>query len=114
MDRDDWFFYELEVTNDGEGGTPDHAGCPCFGDQPLVGADQYGFYITTNAFPLEPFGAVFNGAQIYAFDKAALTSGTMKVQRIEGDPLASSYTNATDTPYSLQPASSPSAARLVG
>ena len=109
-DRNGWFFYELEVTNDGEGGTPDHAGCPCFGDQPLVGADQYGFYITTNEFSLEPFGAVFNGAQIYAFDKAALTTGTMKVQRIEGDPLASSYTNATDTPYSLQPASSPSAA----
>ena len=108
--RNDWYFYELEVTNDGEGGTPDHAGCPCFGDQPLVGADQYGFYITTNEFSLEPFGAVFNGAQIYAFDKAALTTGTMKVQRIEGDPIASSYTNATDTPYSLQPASSPSIA----
>ena len=81
-----------------------------------MGADQYGFYITTNEFSLEPFGAVFNGAQIYAFDKAALTNppGTMKVQRIEGAPLASSYTNATDAPYSLQPASSPSAADWSG
>ena len=32
------------------------------------------------------------------------------MQRIEGAPLASSYTTATDTPYSLQPASSPSVA----
>jgi hypothetical protein len=106
--RSDWFFHELDVTNDGSDGTPSHPSCPCFGDQPLIGADATGFYVTTNEFDLEPFGGTFNGAQVYAFDKAALAAGTTKVQRIEGAPLASSYTNATDFPYSLQPASSPS------
>jgi hypothetical protein len=109
-DRSGWFFYTLDVTNDGTAGTPSHPDCPCFGDQPLVGADRYGFYVSTNEFDLEPFGGSFNGAQIYAFDKAGLAAGAMRVQRIEGAPLASSYTTATDTPYSLQPASSPSVA----
>ena len=109
-DRTQWWHYQLDVTNDGTDGTPSHPACPCFGDQPLIGADQYGFYVTTNEFDLEPFGGTFNGAQIYAFDKAALAAGTMKVQRIEAAPLASSYTTATDIPYSLQPASSPSSA----
>ncbi len=111
--RNDWFFYQLNIANDGTDGTPSHPTCPCFGDQPLVGADQNGLYITTNEFDLVPFGGTFNGAQIYAFDKAALASGTMKVQRIEGAPLASSYTTSTDFPYSLQPASSPSSANWV-
>jgi hypothetical protein len=56
-------------------GTPEHAGCPCVGDQPLIGADANGFYITTNEFPL--FHAGFNGAQVYAMSKTALAAGTM-------------------------------------
>ena len=111
--RADWWMFELDVTNDGTGGTPSHPDCPCFGDQPLIGADQHGFYVTTNEFDIQPFGGSFNGAQIYAFDKVALAAGTMKVQRIEGAPLASSYTTATDFPYSLQPASSPSSSDWV-
>ena len=106
--RSDWYFVKLNIANDGTDGTPSHPTCPCFGDQPLIGADQYGFYITTNEYDLEPFGGSFNGAQIYAFDKASLIAGVPKVQRIEGAPLASSYTTSTDYPYSLQPASSPS------
>jgi len=114
-DRTQWHQYQLDVTNAGGTGMPSHPGCPCFGDQPLIGADKYGFYVTTNEYSIEPFGATFNGAQIYAFDKAALAAGTtpMKVQRIGGAPLASSYTTATDFPYSLQPASSPSSGDWV-
>ncbi|MBO0812868.1 MAG: hypothetical protein J2P23_12595 [Microlunatus sp.] len=102
-DPADWHLYSLEVTNDGSNGTPEHPGCPCFGDQPLIGADQYGFYISTNEFPI--FTGGFNGAQLYAFDKAALTRGVMRVQRIENPstPLAEG------TAYSVQPATSPSA-----
>jgi hypothetical protein len=111
--RSDWWQYELDVRNDGTNGTPSHPSCPCFGDQPLIGADKFGFYVTTNEFDIEPFGGTFHGAQVYAFDKAALAVGTMKVQRIEGAPLASSYTTSTDFPYSLQPASSPSMADWV-
>jgi hypothetical protein len=100
----DWFLYSLNVRNDGTQGTPSHDGCPCLGDQPLIGADRFGFYITTNEFSIE--GPDFNGAQIYAFDKAALTNNTMKVQRIEQNkrPLAEGIA------YSVQPATSPVAA----
>ncbi|MGI8524044.1 MAG: hypothetical protein ACR2K3_12170 [Nocardioides sp.] len=99
----DWYIYRLNVRNDGTQGTPDHPGCPCLGDQPLIGADRYGFYVSTNEFPI--FGAGFNGAQIYAFDKTALANGTKKVQRIEqvNPPLAEGVA------YSVQPATSPTA-----
>lgn len=104
VSRGDWYMYELNVRNDGTQGTPSHPGCPCLGDQPLIGADRYGFFVSTNEFPID--GSGFNGAQIYAFDKAALTTGVMKVQRIESPstPLAEG------TAYSVQPATSPAAA----
>jgi hypothetical protein len=56
----DWYLYSLDATDDGLDGTPAHPNCPCFGDQPLIGADAYGFFVTTNEF-----GDVegFNGAQ---------------------------------------------------
>jgi hypothetical protein len=100
----DWFIYHLNVANDGTSGTVSHPGCPCFGDQPLIGADANGFYVTTNEFSIA--GSQFNGAQIYAFDKAALASGTMKVQRIEN----SSLPLAEGVAYSVQPATSPTSA----
>jgi hypothetical protein len=97
----DWYLYDINVTNDGTGGTPSHSDCPCLGDQPLIGADKYGFYVTTNEFPI--FKAGFNGAQMYAMDKAALAHGALKLQRIESvnPPLAEGVA------YSVQPASSP-------
>lgn len=100
----DWYLYRLNVRNDGTQGTASHPGCPCLGDQPLIGADRHGFYITTNEFPISAAG--FNGAQVYAFDKHALATGSMKVQRIEqvNPPLAEGVA------YSIQPATSPVAA----
>jgi hypothetical protein len=60
-----------DVTDDGLNGTPNHAGCPCFGDQPLLGFDAYGVYQSTNEFGASPpFN--FNGAQIYAIPKKGL------------------------------------------
>jgi hypothetical protein len=100
-----WYLYRVNSRNDGTGGTPVHPGCPCFGDQPLIGADRYGFYITTNEFSISPFGAVFNGAQVYAFDKDALAAGRLKMQLIDGAPIPL----AEGPAYSLQPATSPSA-----
>lgn len=98
----DWRLYRLNVRNDGTQGTPAHRGCPCLGDQPLIGADQNGFFVTTNEFPLA--GPGFNGNQSYAFDKVALTRGVLTVQRIEtvDPPLAEGVA------YSIQPATSPS------
>ena len=102
-----WYFTTIDVTNDGTNGTPTHPGCPCVGDQPLIGADANGFYITTNEFPF--FTSGFNGAQIYALQKSALIAGTPpNIQRIEGAPISPNY--GEGIPYSLQPAVSPSAA----
>jgi hypothetical protein len=71
--------YAIDTTDDGKNGTPLDPGClkvafeGCFGDQPLLGADDNGFYISTNEFGLvTPF---FNGAQIYAMSKVDLESG---------------------------------------
>jgi hypothetical protein len=103
----DWYFTTIDVTNDGTNGTPTHPGCPCVGDQPLIGADANGFYITTNEFPF--FTSGFNGAQIYALQKSALIAGTTpNIQRIEGAPISPNY--GEGIPYSLQPAISPSVA----
>ena len=96
-----FFLYEIDVTNDGTGGTPSHPGCPCFADQPLMGADAHAFWVTTNEFPI--FQAGSNGAQIYALDKLALvTGGSPNIQHVlEGGPLAEGIS------YSVQPATIP-------
>jgi hypothetical protein len=70
-----WTIYSVDTTDDGTHGTPSHALCPCYGDQPLIGADANGFYVSTNEFPIHVAG--FNGNMIYAFDKAALVAGTL-------------------------------------
>jgi len=60
--------FSYDVTDDGLNGTPNHAGCPCFGDQPLLGFDAYGVYQSTNEFG----ATTFNGSQIYAIPKKRL------------------------------------------
>ena len=95
-----WNIYIIDTTNDGTGGTPRHSNCPCFGDQPLIGADDHGFYITTNEFPL--FTGGFNGAMVYAMSKDILAAG--------GSPTVVSIFQPTleeGQAYSLQPATSP-------
>lgn len=97
-----WFIYRIDTTNDGSNGTPANPDCPCLGDQPLIGADAYGFYVTTNEFPLFVDG--FNGAIVYAFDKAALTTGTLRMTLVANRPAL-----AEGPGYSIQPATSPAA-----
>lgn len=67
-----WGLFDIDATDDGVNGTPRHPNCPCFGDQPVIGADANGFYISTNEYSLNPFGTFFNGSQIYALSKRAL------------------------------------------
>ena len=114
----DWHFYAIDTSNHGGGAVdtadgvqsgsrtlPSHPGCPCFGDQPLIGADANGFYITTNEFSI--LGPEFNGAQVYALDKAGLESGTLTMQYVAGE---SGLVPLEEGPaYSLQPATSPDA-----
>ncbi len=72
-----WGLFSVDATDNGTSGTPAHPGCPCFGDQPVIGADANGFYFSTNEYSLDPFGGVFNGAQIYALSKRGLAAAAL-------------------------------------
>ncbi|MDB6103766.1 MAG: hypothetical protein JWO52_3765 [Gammaproteobacteria bacterium] len=104
-----YYLYSFDTTS-GAGTDPLHPQCPCFGDQPLIGADAYGFYVSTNEFSIH--GAAFNGAQIYALSKAKLESGTLGVVvhidagAIPTPPVDQAFGSLW---YSVQPASSASA-----
>jgi hypothetical protein len=87
--------YAIDTTDDGFFGA-----CPCFGDQPLIGADNNGFYISTNAFGATLFG----GAQIYALSKFDLVLGIAPFG-VHLTPLPSP--GGLPFPFSLQPAASP-------
>ena len=100
-----WNLFSIDTTDDGTNGTPKHANCPCFGDQPLIGADANGFYISTNEYGLVNFP--FNGAQIYAVSKSRLESGSSGtvVHINAGVDLLPSGGLA----FTVQPATAPSA-----
>lgn len=91
--------FSIDTTDDGTLGTPAHPDCPCLPDQPLIGADKNGFYISTNEFPI--FNNAFNGAQIYALSKNVLALGALPtVVHFSALPLAENIA------YSVQPAMS--------
>jgi hypothetical protein len=95
-----WSFYHFDTNQDGANGTS--AGCPCLGDQPLVGADANGIYFSVNSFPFFTNG--FNGAWVYAISKQSLygsTSGPISVFKYFGGALRDGIS------YSIQPAISP-------
>jgi hypothetical protein len=94
-----WNIFTLDTTNDGDSL---FGPCPCFGDQPLIGADQNGFYINTNAFTIST-PHLFRGTQLYAISKNALVTGTpptITAIRIVDD-------NLTNFGFSIQPAAVP-------
>jgi hypothetical protein len=93
-----WTVYHLDATDDGTHGTPVHAGCPCFGDQPLLGIDRENIYIATNEFSL--LGQAVNGAQIYAVSKRDLIAGAATVHFVQFENL----TIAGGIAFSVQPA----------
>jgi hypothetical protein len=66
-----WTTYRIDTTGTGGKTGPKHAGCPCFGDQPLLGIDGSNVYVSTNEFSI--LGPQSNGAQIYAIAKSDLT-----------------------------------------
>jgi len=63
-----WKIYGIDTTSHGS------EGCPCFGDQPVIGADSHGLFISTNAFSLHEG---FAGVQIYALSKQLLAGGAV-------------------------------------
>jgi hypothetical protein len=54
-----WNIYRLPVQDDGTQGTPSHTDCPCIGDYPHLGADKFGFYVSTNEYPFSDDPGVF-------------------------------------------------------
>lgn len=63
--------FSIDTTNDGTDGTPSQPNCPCFGDQPRIGADANGFYISADSYPIQ---GLFNsnGGMLYAMSKKGL------------------------------------------
>jgi hypothetical protein len=110
-----YYLYSFDTT-DGHGHREGHPNCPCFGDQPLIGADANGFYVSTNEFPIT--GPGFNGAQIYAMSKAALLSGgSLHVVHLNVGadvPVPPSDQANGSLWYSIQPATSPGAGSASG
>lgn len=93
-----WTVYHLNALDDGTSGMPQHTGCPCLGDQPLLGIDQENLYISTNEFSIQ--GPEFNGAQIYAISKEQLFALSQQTHFVHFDQLAIGGTVAA----SVQPA----------
>ena len=91
--------YDINVSNDGSDFLPND--CPCLGDQPKIGADANGFYISTDGF-----GQVsYEGAQIYALSKAALAAGA-PAPAVHLDQL-SSMLGGVEPSLGIQPAITP-------
>lgn len=103
-----WNIYRVDVTNDGSNPDPSNA-CPCLGDYPHIGADDNGFYVTTNSYPWNGNG--FDGAQIYAFSKVQLAAGasTVTMQHIDtfGKVNFPSDAGSTQPGFTVWPAQSP-------
>ncbi|HWZ46539.1 MAG TPA: hypothetical protein VNW97_23905 [Candidatus Saccharimonadales bacterium] len=88
--------FSIDTTDDGSNGTVSHPGCPCFGDQPLLGANAHGLFISTNEFGLQQG---FNGAQVYALSKRQLARGVAPaVVHLGNLPFPEGI------PFSIQPA----------
>ena len=84
-----WTNYQIDTTDIGGATGPKHPGCPCLGDQPLLGIDAFNIYISTNEFSI--LGPQFNGAQIYAIAKSDLTKTGFPRRR----PISSISTTST-------------------
>jgi hypothetical protein len=89
-----WNLFSIDTTESGR------TGCPCIGDQPLIGADANGFYVSTNEFSLKSLTYV--GANIYAMSKVGLESGTTLPPVV--DLIEPGLKNQTG---SVQPATTP-------
>ncbi len=87
-----WKVYRFNTTDS------QNPGCPCFGDQPLFGIDQYNIYISTNEFSI--LGPEFNGSQIYAISKSQLIAEASKINFVHFANL----NIAGNVAFSIEPA----------
>ena len=91
--------YDIDVTHDGSDFLT--GDCPCLGDQPLIGADASGFYISTNSYGVTSF----EGAQVYVLSKRVLASGG-PTPVVRFDHL-SSRLGPIEVSFSIQPSITP-------
>jgi hypothetical protein len=98
--------YDINVTNDGSDFFP--GDCPCLGDQPLIGADANGFYISTNAFGSKSF----QGAQLYVISKRALAANAPSFAAVHFDQLSYLMPDV-EFSFSIQPATTPPSAKFA-
>ena len=86
--------YVMDTTNAANGG------CPCVPDYPQIGADQYGFYISSNEYNTSSLQ--FIDAQIMVISKLALAAGTQAPAIVRFTvPFVSGFE------FAIQPASAP-------
>src|SRR6478752_3039234 len=90
--RGTWTRFKINTTH------PGGHGCPCFGDQPLLGIDGQNIYISTNEFSIN--GPQSNGAQLYVIDKRQLVDGDASPTFVHIGPLWIDHHKAA----SVQPA----------
>jgi hypothetical protein len=76
--RGAWDIYRLDATADGAHGSPAVPRCPCYDDQPKLGADANGIYIATTLISLadQNSGNGISGDAFFAISKRQLTAGT--------------------------------------
>jgi hypothetical protein len=98
-----WNLFSVDTTDDGQGGTAAHTGCPCLPDQPLLGANRDGVFIDVNEFQDNP-SFFFNGGQIFALGRAALETSTTGVGFVHLD-VGTVSTGDPNLPFwgSIQP-----------
>ena len=92
--------------------------CPCFGDQPLLGADANTLIISTNEYSVFAATNYFNGAQVYLFDKNAMAAGASSLNYVhfnigltvnppDGGGIGCAASGGLYCYYSVDPAVSP-------
>jgi hypothetical protein len=94
--------YQIDTTDDGTGNTPPDDGCPCFGDQPLLGANGDALFLTTNEISFS--NSDFNGVELYLISKSDLAAAVASPRVFSvtgGIPAAGGLAS------SIQPATSP-------
>ncbi|MEP6715052.1 MAG: hypothetical protein ABJC09_05735 [Terriglobia bacterium] len=89
-----WNIYTMDTTNGS------NFGCPCVPDFPQFGADQYGWYISSNEYNTSTLQ--FVDAQIFAISKMSMSSGV-------ATPTISRFIlpQVTGFEFAIQPASVP-------
>jgi hypothetical protein len=116
-----WKVYTIDTTDNGNHGSPKHNCAPdpnpkpdesmpdaCIGDYPHIGADHYGFYVTTNEYPFFTDG--FNSGQIYALSKHKLAANASSVPWVQFSNTKLDKEKRGPTGFTIWPAEVPGVA----